>query len=132
MPNSSAHGSQDDKRGCEGAYLRAHISAADPPRPHRVSRFALSTCPRHTARPCEKVQNVKAESFEAWCRIGAALSIGKAEALRTTGANQAAGQFHCQAFHRWIVDHGFRHNATLRPQPRCRITRKPSRDHRMA
>jgi hypothetical protein len=49
----------------------------------------------------------KAESFEAWCRIGAALSIGKAEALRTTGANRAAGQYYCQAFHRWIVDHGF-------------------------
>jgi hypothetical protein len=49
----------------------------------------------------------KAESFSAWCRIGAALSIGKAEALRTTGANRAAGQYYCQAFHRWIVDHGF-------------------------
>jgi hypothetical protein len=49
----------------------------------------------------------KAESFSAWCLIGAALSIGKAEALRTTGANRAAGQYYCRAFHRWIVDHGF-------------------------
>jgi hypothetical protein len=49
----------------------------------------------------------KAESFSAWCRIGAALSIGKAEALRTTGANRATGQYYCQALHRWIVDHGF-------------------------
>ena len=49
----------------------------------------------------------KAGSFSAWCRIGAALSIGRAEALRTTGANRAAGQFYCRAFHRWCVDHGF-------------------------
>jgi len=49
----------------------------------------------------------KAASFSAWCRIGAALSIGKAEVLRTTGANQAVGQYYCQAFHRWTVDHGF-------------------------
>src|SRR5262249_52581919 len=74
----------------------------------------------------------KAGSFEAWCRIGAALSIGKAEALRTTGANRAAGQYYCQAFHRWDRGSRVRHNATLRPEPRHRITRTPSRDHRMA
>jgi hypothetical protein len=58
----------------------------------------------------------KAESFSAWCRIGAALSIGKAEALRTTGANRAAGQYYCRAFHRWIVDHGF---GTMPKSDRC-------------
>jgi len=30
--------------------------------------------------------------IEAWKRIGAALTIGKAHALRVTGANQAWGQ----------------------------------------
>ena len=29
----------------------------------------------------------RAESFEAWCRIGAALAVGKAYALKATGAN---------------------------------------------
>jgi hypothetical protein len=58
----------------------------------------------------------KAESFSAWCRIGAALSIGKAEALRTTGANRAAGQYYCRAFHRWIADHGF---GTMPKSDRC-------------
>ena len=34
----------------------------------------------------------KAESFEAWKRIGAARAIGKAHALGVTGANSARGE----------------------------------------
>src|SRR5262249_12285738 len=49
----------------------------------------------------------KAESFEAWKKIGAALSIGKAHALRVTGANQAWGQHYSREFCIWMNNHGF-------------------------
>jgi hypothetical protein len=49
----------------------------------------------------------KAESFEAWERIGAALAIGKAEALRTSGANAPWGQHYCRAFSAWAKEMGF-------------------------
>jgi hypothetical protein len=34
----------------------------------------------------------ESESFEGWAAIGAALAIGKAHALKVTGANAARGQ----------------------------------------
>jgi hypothetical protein len=49
----------------------------------------------------------KAESFEAWRSIGAALAIGRAHALRVTGANRAAGQHYCREFGKWVRQHGF-------------------------
>jgi hypothetical protein len=49
----------------------------------------------------------KAESFEAWRSIGAALAIGKAHALRVTGANRAAGQHYCREFGKWVREYGF-------------------------
>jgi hypothetical protein len=49
----------------------------------------------------------KAESFEAWRSIGAALAIGRAHALRVTGANRAAGQHYCREFAKWVRKHGF-------------------------
>ncbi len=49
----------------------------------------------------------KAGSFEAWRSIGAALAIGKAHALRVTGANRASGQRYCQEFGKWVEEHGF-------------------------
>ena len=49
----------------------------------------------------------KAESFESWKIIGAALSIGKAHALRVTGANRAWGQNYSRVFCEWMKEHGF-------------------------
>lgn len=49
----------------------------------------------------------KAQSFEAWRSIGAALAIGKAHALRVTGANRAAGQHYCREFGKWMKKYGF-------------------------
>src|SRR5215470_11258554 len=49
----------------------------------------------------------KAESFEAWRSIGAALAIGRAHALRVTGANRAAGQHYCREFGKWARKYGF-------------------------
>jgi hypothetical protein len=49
----------------------------------------------------------KAESFEAWRSIGAALAVGKAHALRVTGANRAAGQRYCREFGKWVREYGF-------------------------
>lgn len=49
----------------------------------------------------------RAESFEAWKSIGAALAIGKAAALKLTGANAAWGRNYSRAFHTWMAEHGF-------------------------
>ncbi len=49
----------------------------------------------------------RAESFEAWKRIGAALAVGKAHALRITGANRAWGRNYSREFGDWITQHGF-------------------------
>jgi hypothetical protein len=49
----------------------------------------------------------KAESFEGWLAIGAALSIGRDFALRTTGANAPIGRRYSLAFSEWIKRHGF-------------------------
>jgi hypothetical protein len=49
----------------------------------------------------------KAESFEGWRRIGAALAIGKAHALRFSGANAPEGQNYCREFSTWAKEHGF-------------------------
>ncbi len=59
----------------------------------------------------------KAESFENWKRIGAALSIGKVYALRVTGANCAWGQNYSRLLR---LDEGtpFRPHAKIVAQPR--------------
>ncbi len=49
----------------------------------------------------------KAETFEAWKHIGAALLIGKRFALRASGANQAWGRTYSAAFCGWLQEHGF-------------------------
>ncbi len=49
----------------------------------------------------------KAESFEAWKHIGAALAIGKSYALKVTGANAPWGQNYSREFSDWIKQHGF-------------------------
>ena len=49
----------------------------------------------------------RAESFEGWRTIGAALAVGKAHALRVTGANAAWGQNYSRAFGEWMKEHGF-------------------------
>jgi hypothetical protein len=49
----------------------------------------------------------KAESFEAWERIGAALAIGKAHALRASRANAPWGKPYCSAFSAWAKEVGF-------------------------
>jgi hypothetical protein len=49
----------------------------------------------------------RAESFDAWKRIGAALAVGKAHALKVTGVNQAWGRAYGLEFGTWIKAHGF-------------------------
>jgi hypothetical protein len=49
----------------------------------------------------------KAESFVAWKAIGAALAIGKTQALRVTGVNQAWGSRYSRVFGDWMKLHGF-------------------------
>jgi hypothetical protein len=49
----------------------------------------------------------KAESFDNWKAIGAALAIGKAQALRVTGANRAWGRNYSKVFCDWIKAHHF-------------------------
>jgi hypothetical protein len=57
----------------------------------------------------------RAESFEAWCRIGAALAVGKAYALKATGANAAWGRNYSLAFGAWMKECGF---GFMRPSDR--------------
>jgi hypothetical protein len=49
----------------------------------------------------------KAESFDNWKAIGAALSIGKAVALRATGVNRAWGRNYSKAFCEWTKANQF-------------------------
>jgi hypothetical protein len=49
----------------------------------------------------------KAESFDNWKAIGAALAIGKAVALRATGANRAWGRNYSRVFCDWVKQHRF-------------------------
>jgi hypothetical protein len=49
----------------------------------------------------------KAQSFEGWKAIGAALAIGKRHALKVSGANQAWGRNYSLEFSLWVRQHGF-------------------------
>jgi hypothetical protein len=49
----------------------------------------------------------KAESFESWKAIGAALSVGRVFALRVTGANAPCGRNYSWTFSAWCKDNGF-------------------------
>jgi hypothetical protein len=49
----------------------------------------------------------RAESFDGWKRIGAALAIGRAFALHATGANSPHGRRYSTAFNSWIREHHF-------------------------
>ena len=49
----------------------------------------------------------KAESFDGWKAIGAALSIGKRHALKVTGAPAAWGRNYSLEFNLWVRQHGF-------------------------
>jgi hypothetical protein len=57
----------------------------------------------------------KAESFENWKLIGAALAIGKQHALRATGANDTSSRHYIKWFSRWLVENGF---GVMKPQTR--------------
>jgi hypothetical protein len=49
----------------------------------------------------------RAESFEGWRAIGAALAVGKRHALKVTGANAAWGRNYSREFSDWMKQHGF-------------------------
>jgi hypothetical protein len=49
----------------------------------------------------------KAQSFENWKLIGAALAIGKQRALRATGANDTSSRHYIKWFSRWLLENGF-------------------------
>jgi hypothetical protein len=51
----------------------------------------------------------KAESFENWLLVGKALLIGKAHALRVTGANRPWGATYSREFGQWMKSHNFGH-----------------------
>ena len=57
----------------------------------------------------------KSENFEAWLAIGKALTIGKAHALKASGANAPWGQNYCRAFSAWAKETGF---STMRASDR--------------
>jgi hypothetical protein len=70
-------------------------TAAEGDAKEAATRFAEYRCIRAGREAWHAID--KAESFEAWKSIGAALTVGKAHALRVTGAN----------FSEWMKQHGF-------------------------
>jgi hypothetical protein len=103
--------------------LRGEVFNQPPPRPVSLPQLALADHDdeaerRETARRiCErrvirsgldawKAIN-KAESFEGWRAIGAALAVGKRHALKVTGANAAWGRNYSREFSDWMKHHGF-------------------------
>jgi len=70
----------------------------------------------------------KAESFEGWKAIGAALAVGKAHALRVTGANAAGGRNYSREFGALDQAALLREDdevSTLRRQRACRERQGP-------
>jgi hypothetical protein len=49
----------------------------------------------------------RTSSFENWRSVGAALAIGRAYALRVTGANRAWGRNYSRVFCDWMKEHKF-------------------------
>ena len=49
----------------------------------------------------------KAQSFDGWKAIGAALAVGKRHALKVSGASQAWGRNYSREFSDWIKAHSF-------------------------
>jgi len=49
----------------------------------------------------------RANSFEAWKRIGAALSVGKNRSLFVSRANRAIGRTYSLEFNKWIIEYRF-------------------------
>ena len=49
----------------------------------------------------------RAESFEGWKRIGAALAVGKAHALKVSRARTAWGRTYSREFSLWVRQHHF-------------------------
>jgi hypothetical protein len=49
----------------------------------------------------------KLGSFSQWCKIGAALAVGRDCALRSTGAHAPTGRRYTWAFSAWCKRHGF-------------------------
>jgi hypothetical protein len=47
----------------------------------------------------------KAQSYDSWLKVGAALSIGKQWVLTTSGANCAWGSVYSKTFNRWLAEH---------------------------
>ena len=52
-------------------------------------------------------QIARAQSFDGWKAIGAALAVGKAHALRITQANAPWGRNYSREFNLWVRQHGF-------------------------
>ena len=57
----------------------------------------------------------KANNFESWKRIGAALAVGKNHALRVTQSNAPWGSAYSHEFGHWMKEHGF---GAMRPSDR--------------
>src|SRR5947207_1878409 len=96
-------GASDTVRLCRSVCRK---SCSWPDDPKEVAEQIMETRTIRTGRDAwDKIG--KAESFEAWKSIGAALAIGKHHALKVTGANAAWGQNYSREFGSWMKAHGF-------------------------
>jgi hypothetical protein len=74
----------------------------------------------------------KAESFENWKAVGNALAIGKAHALRVTGANAPWGRNYSRVFCDWMCEYRFESDAQISALGRDRAPRKHRRHYHLA
>jgi hypothetical protein len=74
-------------------------------RKERSARLAEQRTIRTGAEAWAEIS--KLGSFSAWCKIAAALAIGRDYALRTTGASAPMGRPYSWTFSAWCRKHGF-------------------------
>jgi len=87
------------------SFLRMGPPVDDPEPRETAARFAEHRTIKAGAECWQAIG--KAESFEAWVKIGKALQIGRDYSLKTTGANSVMGQVYAKCFSAWIAKHGF-------------------------
>jgi hypothetical protein len=105
MPRPRING-YDEERAIPVVTLPRLIFMADPDNPKEAAERMATTRIIRAGRDAWQAIN-RAESFDGWKAIGAALAVGKAHALRVTGANAAWGRHYSREFGKWIKANGF-------------------------
>jgi hypothetical protein len=87
------------------------------PRVAWIDKAPIESTKDVAARFCEKrilragieswAAIARAETYEGWCKVAAALAIGRQYSLRVTGANAAWGKNYSRVLGDWMKEQGF-------------------------